>query len=136
MSANGESSKGKGVDRPPATGAIHKELKIQLPDTFHRERSKLKHFLMQVDLYIGFNMARFASDTEKVLWIATLLRGPALQWIQGYVEDYLHNNNEGRVTTAMSKDTIMIFQTMTGFRQRIEQVFGDVDERRQAERSI
>jgi hypothetical protein len=36
----------------------------------------------------------------------------------------------------MSKDTIMIFQTMTGFRQRIEQVFGDVDERRQAERSI
>jgi len=81
-------------------------------------------------------MARFASDTEKVLWIATLFRGPALQWIQGYVEDYLYNNNEGRVTTVMFKDTIMIFQIMTGFRQRIEQVFGDVDERRQAERSI
>jgi hypothetical protein len=46
MSANGESSKGKGVDRPPAMGAIHKELKIQLSDTFHGERSKLKHFLM------------------------------------------------------------------------------------------
>jgi hypothetical protein len=31
---------------------------------------------------------------------------------------------------AISKDTIIIFQIMTGFRQRIEQMFGDVDERR------
>jgi hypothetical protein len=46
MSVNGESSKGKGVDRSLATGAIYKELKIQLPDTFYGERSKLKHFLM------------------------------------------------------------------------------------------
>jgi hypothetical protein len=46
MSTNGESSKGKGVDRPLAIGAIYKELKIQLFNTFHKEHSKLKYFLI------------------------------------------------------------------------------------------
>ena len=69
----------------PLTGTIHKDLKIQVPDTYYRERSKLKHFMVQVDLFIGFNSTRFASDTKKVLWIVTLLRGLALNWVEGYV---------------------------------------------------
>ncbi|KAH8786825.1 hypothetical protein BGZ57DRAFT_733805, partial [Hyaloscypha finlandica] len=61
---------------------IHEELKVREPDTYSGERSKLKHLLLQVELYIGFNSTRFASDTEKVAWTVTLLRGPALNWIE------------------------------------------------------
>ena len=32
-----------------------KPVKVPLPDPFHGDHSKLKQFLMQVDLYIAFN---------------------------------------------------------------------------------
>ena len=72
------STKGSSILSVPSTGAIHKDLKVKVPDTFSGERSKLKHFLLQVNLYIGFYVTRFVSDTEKVAWTATLLRGLAL----------------------------------------------------------
>jgi hypothetical protein len=50
---------------------------MQLPDTFDGTMAKLKAFLIQVELCIGFNMAKFATDREKVLWTASFLRGPA-----------------------------------------------------------
>lgn len=41
--------------------------KINLPDTFNRTRSKLKAFLTQLELYIGFHVGKFNGETEKVL---------------------------------------------------------------------
>ena len=71
-------TKGSFILFVPFTGAIYKDFKVKVPDTFLEKRSKLKYFLLQVDLYIGFYITRFVSDTKKVAWTATLLRGLAL----------------------------------------------------------
>jgi hypothetical protein len=82
MSVKGESS------GAPA-GNVHKDIKIPVPEAYHGERSKLKGFLIQVDLYLTFYGSHFNSDTERVLWVITLLRGAGLNWIKGFVLDYM-----------------------------------------------
>jgi hypothetical protein len=71
MSTTGESSRGHGTKTlttvHPCTGEMDKNIKYKVPNNYHGERSKLKGFLMQVELYITFNDKRFASETEKVL---------------------------------------------------------------------
>ena len=89
-----------------------------------------------MELYIGFNSTRFASDTERVLWTVTLFRGAALNWVEGFVQDYLKNHNNGAVSRAMQKDTIEIFHTFDGFKEKLMRVFGEVDEKRQASREV
>jgi hypothetical protein len=118
-------------------GNIHKDVKIPVPESYHGERSKLKGFLIQADLYLTFHGAHFSSDTERVLWVVTLLRGAALNWIEGYIQDYMKNTNaKGQITTAMRVDTQKMFGTYKGFILRINATFGEVDEEKVAERAI
>jgi hypothetical protein len=124
-------------EKAPILGALHKDLKMSTPDTFSGDRSKLKAFLIQVELFIGFNSTRFNSDTERVLWTTALLRGAAFNWIEAFITDYMDNRTDkGECTTAMGEETIAIFQTFKGFKKRITRVFGDIDQERTAERHI
>ncbi|KFY47013.1 hypothetical protein V494_00225 [Pseudogymnoascus sp. VKM F-4513 (FW-928)] len=52
-------------------------LKIAFPNNFKGEQSQLKAFLLQCNLYIGFNSKHFDNKTAQVLWAVALLRGPA-----------------------------------------------------------
>jgi hypothetical protein len=133
MSVKGESSSSSS----PIVGALHKDVKIEHPASYGGERSKLKGFLVQVDLYLSFYSTRFNSDTERVLYVVTLLKGEALNWIEGFVVDYMkHANPKGQCTTAMQQGTIEIFGTYKGFVKRIKATFGEIDEERQAERAV
>lgn len=146
MSTKGESSKGaqsdkgKGkaqqnedddiemVEDPVRVGALHRDLKISVPEAFHGERSKLSGFLIQVNLYLSFHKTKFSSDTEKVLWIVTLLRGPALGWIEGYVADYMMKTNErGEMMRHMLPNTIKYMHTLSGFVEGLTTTFGEID---------
>jgi hypothetical protein len=150
MSTKGESSKealrqaqidkGKGkakqeddddiemVEDPVRVGALHRDLKISVPEPFHGERSKLNGFLIQVNLYLSFHRTKFSSDTEKVLWIVTLLRGPALGWIEGFVTDYMTKTNEkGEMMRGMLPKTIQYMYTLSGFVEGITTTFGEID---------
>lgn len=131
------SVKGSRSDDGHTMGALHKDLKVPTPDTFSGERTKLKAFLAQTELFIGFNSTRFVNETEKVLWAATLLRGPAFNWIEAFLADYLENRtSEGKCSTVMSKEAQTIFLTFKGFKDKITRVFGDIDQERTAERHI
>jgi Retrotransposon gag protein/Zinc knuckle len=143
MSTKGASSSSRETNTPstpppliPATGNLHKDLKCKLPDEFTGERSQFRSFFMQVDLYAGFNSTKYASETEKVLWCVSFFRGKAASWIEGYLANYLENHNQGKCTKDMQKATIDIFHTWDGFKEKAEQVFGEVDEGRQAEREL
>ncbi len=48
-------------------GNIYKDVKILVLEAYYRERSKLKGFLVQVDLYLTFYRAHFSLDTKRVL---------------------------------------------------------------------
>jgi hypothetical protein len=50
-----------------ATPILPKQLIIPLPELFDRTRSKLKPFLVQAELYIGFNIDLFPAEERKVL---------------------------------------------------------------------
>ena len=56
-----------GSSRPTVITNSGKELKVPLPEFFHGDKAKLKPFLMLLDLYIGFNIAKFSSNKEKGL---------------------------------------------------------------------
>ena len=62
----------------PMVRALHKDIKMPVPEAYRGEYSKLKGFLVQLDLYLSFHVTCFMSDTERVLFIVTLLKGKAL----------------------------------------------------------
>ncbi|MBN6742953.1 DUF4939 domain-containing protein [Acidithiobacillus sp. MC6.1] len=106
MSVKGSSS----TENLQVVGDLHKDLKINAPEKYGGESSKLKGFLIQVDLYFTFNSTRFKSETERVLYVVSLLERDALNWIEGFVVDYMaHTNKAGQVTTGMRKETIALF---------------------------
>ena len=51
--------------------------KVRIPDTFDRQYSKVKAFLLQCDLYLELHKADFGNKTDKVYFAIALLRGLA-----------------------------------------------------------
>jgi hypothetical protein len=94
-------------------GEIDKNLKYKSIDAFNGERNRLPGFLLQLRLYIKFNGDRFRSETEQVLWAVILLEGKALNWIEGFLEDYLTWSNKNSVINERKAEdtTIKIFGT-------------------------
>jgi hypothetical protein len=136
-SVKGESSTGKQRAIEPLVGSLHKDIKMETPQHFAGEKSKLKGFLVQLNLYLTFHAQRFASPTERVLYAITLLKGEALNWIEGFAHDYLtHAGPQGQVMPEMRPETRYIFSTFEGFLERLNYTFGDFDEVKQAVRKI
>ncbi len=46
---------------------IYKDVKILVLEAYYKEHSKLKWFLVQVDLYLTFYSTHFSLDTKRVL---------------------------------------------------------------------
>src|SRR5438552_8575972 len=139
------SSSGRtGLGRPdtPASGKEPVRVKMPLPDTYDGSRAKLKAFLMQSELYIGFNGHMFANEPQKVLWAASFMRGRAFDWIQTFTADHLANlgatGPNGAVLQADTRDdeTKILFYTWGNFKTRINRMFGDIDEERTAEEAL
>ena len=121
----------------PLVGSLHKDIKMETPQPFSGEKAKLKGFLVQLNLYLTFHAQRFASSTERVLYAITLLKGEALNWIEGFAQDYLtHAGPQGQVTPEMRAETRYIFGSFEGFLERLKYTFGDFDEIKQAVRRI
>lgn len=143
-------SKGKSVstpapsvmgDTPSSTQGeifvVPQQIKVSMPDTFDGNRSKLKAFLSHCDLYLGFNSAKYGSEVDKVLWIITLLRGAAFDWIEPFLTDYMdHRGDTATLKTNMTLETRDTLRSVTEFKAKIGRVFGDIDEERTAVRRI
>ena len=107
-----------------------KEVKIPLPAFFDGTRGNLKSFLLQVELYMRFHASKFKGGERKVLWVVTLLKGPAFDWIEPYVDDHMQNGaNQKEKTKELIED-------WAEFRSELENMFGDIDAEHLAERSL
>jgi hypothetical protein len=109
--------------------------KMPLPDFFDGTRSKLKPFLIQCDLYIGFNVHKYGTDTEKVLWASSLLKKDAFDWIEVYLSDHLENQAPEDLADR-EDETKLIFDNWFEFKKRLTRLFGDIDAQRTAERYL
>ena len=110
---------------------------METPQPFSGEKAKLKGFLVQLNLYLTFHAQCFASSTERVLYAITLLKGEALNWIEGFVQDYLtYAGLQGQVTPEIRAEMRYIFGSFEGFLERLKYTFRDFDEIKQAVRRI
>ena len=58
---------------------LFKFLKFYISDTYKKQREKFKAFLYQLDLFFKFNIDKFLTDKNKVLFITTYIREPAFE---------------------------------------------------------
>jgi Retrotransposon gag protein len=64
------------------------EAKVNSPEPFDgSSATKLRDFLTQVRLVIDLQPSRFQSDTIKVKYASSFLRGSAFSWIQSYLDN-------------------------------------------------
>jgi hypothetical protein len=50
---------------------------IKALDLYYKERNKLDSFLILIDIYILFNIYLFSTETAKIVYIISYLRGIA-----------------------------------------------------------
>jgi hypothetical protein len=50
---------------------------VKAPDLYYGDRSKLDSFLISMDIYILFNQHLFGTETAKVVYAISYLRGIA-----------------------------------------------------------
>ena len=110
---------------------IIKPLKINTPEPFDGSKGKLRAFFSQIELFFGFNVDKFSTDKHKVLFASTYLRGPAFEWFNSFLTDFLNNEPDKR-----DDNTIEVTQNYSNFKNKLRQVFGDLDKEHLAERKM
>ena len=119
------------IPAPAPAPVIIKPLKINTPELFDGSRGKLRAFFSQIELFFGFNVDRFPTNKHKVLFASTYLRGPALEWFNSFLTDFLNNKPDKR-----DDDTIEVTQNYSNFKNKLRQVFGNFNEEHLAERRM
>ena len=116
---------------PAPVPVIIKPLNINTPEPFDGSREKLRAFFSQAELFFGFNVDRFPTNKHKVLFASTYLRGPAFEWFNLFLTDFLNNKPNER-----EDNTVEITQNYSNFKNKLRQVFGNFDEEHSAERRM
>jgi hypothetical protein len=84
---------------------------------------------MLIDIYILFNQYLFGTKITKVVYAISYLRGIVFNWVKTYVEDFMiHKNSDGQVNTLAREPTQKIFTSYKIFKNKIQQVFGDIEQ--------
>jgi len=104
--------------------------KIKAPGTFNGERTKLKAFLSQLELYFALHHAFFTTDYAKVMYLGSLLRDTAFLWFEPLLHQVLDPTSENHVATKQG------FENYQTFTKVLITIFGEVDREAQAEREI
>ena len=105
--------------------------KMKTPEGYHGERGRLQTFLTQARLYLKFHQNSLPTEQDKVLCVANLLEGSALEWFEPRMRDYLENPEK-----LWDDETARNFNSYIYFEDQLKKVFGEVDEKRQAERQL
>ena len=102
-------------------------LKVNPPDEYHGQRSKLDTWLVQCERYFAFKGGS-VDEKKKVLFATTFFRGKAEDWIKPKTKEYLFDPKD--------KDVQGFFEEWDQFKKEVERVFGIANEDKIAERRI
>jgi len=70
----------------PITPSGPRAPKLPLPEKYDGKRHSFRQFINSVKMQFSVSPDRFSSDHIKTGFVASLLRGPALDWISPYLE--------------------------------------------------
>lgn len=116
-----------GASAPTSTNG----LKLPKADTFEGNRSKLKGFLTQMHMHLHANRNKMSSEADKVIFIATHLKGMAWDWIEPFMREYYK-----KTRSEWSATTSDMFTSCDKFVEQLERTFGDINETEQAIRKL
>jgi hypothetical protein len=105
--------------------------KLPKAEPFDGTRSRLRGFLTQMNMHLDANKTRLPGQADKVIFVATHLRGQAWNWFEPYIREYYEKQS-----SEWSSITRNIFTSYAGFRRYLEQTFGDIDAEATAERNL
>src|SRR6266513_2132597 len=108
---------------------LEQPLKVQPPEQFDGTRGKVNVFIVQLQLYFGFQVAQFPTEISKTLYAASYLCGQAAEWFARYLEDYLDNMH---TPSKMGNEAKIIFESFDNFRRAIVRIYGDPDQYKKA----
>lgn len=97
-----------------------REPKMEAPQKFAGESSRLRGFLAQLVITINAQPSRYQTEQQKCHYAVSLFTGRALEWIAPYAQDPDHE----------------IFSDFAQFLEELKTVFGDVNEKAMAEHSL
>ncbi|EED14715.1 conserved hypothetical protein [Talaromyces stipitatus ATCC 10500] len=75
-------------DGKPTAGS--NKVKMPKPINFDSTQSKLKSFLVNMDMHLNAN--KITSDKEKVIFVASCLTDEAVDWMQPMLDDYYNSD--------------------------------------------
>ena len=93
--------------------------KVPTPQPFFGKRYQVKPFISGLNIYITLRSQEFPDEKTKLLFAASLLRGPAFDWFRPYEQSY---------TTGLSHSGSFIINSIKDFYEQINNTFGDLDE--------
>jgi hypothetical protein len=123
-------SKISALETSPTTSSLSlkstssRNIKTTKPDTFHGSRSKLRSFVSQLAIYFALQPDDFTSDTNKIMFAASLLRDSAFDWFEPNLRKKDSDSPPAVVTN---------YKT---FLASLESTFGDIDAKATAERQL
>ena len=123
-------SKITALETSPTTSSLSlkstssRNIKTTKPDTFHGSRSKLRSFVSQLAIYFALQPDDFTSDTNKIMFAASLLRDSAFDWFEPNLRKKDSDSPPAVVTN---------YKT---FLASLESTFGDIDAKATAERQL
>jgi hypothetical protein len=117
-----------------ATETPKKKVKTGKPTKFDGTRDKLRQWLAQMDIYIDSQEHQITNEADKVILAASFLEGKAADWFEPFLRILYHRNESGVPTDTDLADKI--FKKYSNFTQQITLVFGQIEEKREAERKL
>jgi len=117
------------------------EPKVAQPEPFNGERKKLKQFLLKCRTYFSCNKSKFQNPVQKVLWVTNLLKGPAYDWVETFVDDFFTNQDNAQPNVLetngdMNDATVAMFSSWGSFEEAITKHFGDINTEYNARRRL
>ena len=105
------------------------KIKMPKPMTFDGTRSKLKTFLVNMEMHLDEN--KIKNDRRKIIFVSSCLDGEAAEWMQPILNDYYTSAED-----EWDDLTKGVFRSYKNFKTKLTEAFGNIDEVRNAERQL
>ncbi|KAK3338135.1 hypothetical protein B0H65DRAFT_446037 [Neurospora tetraspora] len=81
---------------PDDSAIVKSKVKLDAPDKFGGQQTKLAGFLLQIRTYLDHYEANFPTDYKKVIFLGTRLTDQALIWYEPILQDHYLNGDEAQ----------------------------------------
>jgi hypothetical protein len=117
----------------PTNNNANNGLRVGSPREFTGTGIQVKPFILQCRLVFAIDIEKFNTAHKKMMYVISYMKGPAFEFIQPHLEDYLDNLGDA---TARKDTTRRILRSENTLFEEIRSTFGQINEQQEAERAL